>query len=115
MRASVSRPRSPKHHPRQAEAFPHLVDLGGHGGGIGGVALEGFDGEGPPLAVEQPEDQLQGPSLAVPRVAVASQGAVAALEPGRREVIQDHALLEVLVGQSGLDGGLALEQPSMAW
>ena len=102
-----------EHHPLQAKAPAQLLELRSHGGGVGGVALEDLDRDRTPLAVaQQPEHDLQLPSLAITRVAALGQRTAPSLEVRGAQVVEHQgAVAQVALGQTLLDGALALEQP----
>ena len=114
MRAAVSMPRSPtsttRLSPKRRRSF---VDLGGHGGGVGGVAGAHLGGNRAARGVAQQSDEdLAAATLAVAGVAAAGQLAVLAGVPDGGQVVQrEAAVLQVAAGQFGLDGGLAAGQP----
>ena len=102
-----------QHHPAEPEAPPQLVDLGGHGGGVGGVAGAHLGGDRTARGVaQQADDDLAAAALAVAGVAATGQLAVLAGVPHGGQVVQrEAAVLQVAAGQLGLDGGLAAGQP----
>ena len=114
MRASVSIPRSPTSTTRsRPKRRAQLVELRPHGAGVGGVAFEDLDGDGASLAVaQQPEHDLQLPSLAIARIAALGQRAAPPFEVGGGQVVEHQgAVAQVAFGQTLLDDALALEQP----
>lgn len=101
------------HHLRQAESLAHALHGGQDGQAVGGVALDHRDGHRAAAHIgQQPVVDLQRAAAAVAAVASTRQGAGAAPEPTRRQVVQyQRALGEVTGGELLLDGVLALEQP----
>jgi hypothetical protein len=97
----------------EAEAPLELVDLRRQRRRIAGVALEHFDGDGTTVrGAEQAVNDLQRALLAVTAVATFGQRTAAPLHIARRDVVENQrAILQVALGQSGLDGGLARQQP----
>ena len=80
---------------------------------IGGVAVEHLDGDRAAVGgAEQAVDDLQRALPAVAAVATLGQRAAAAFHVARRDVVEhQRAVGEMALGQRGLDGGLALQQP----
>ena len=87
--------------------------MGGHGGGIGGVAGEDFDCHRTAVGgTQEAEDQLLAVFLAVAAVAEAGEGTMAPFEIAGGDVVEDHgAAGEVAVGEALFDPGLAEQQP----
>ncbi len=90
-----------QHHAAEPEAPPQLVDLGGHGGGVGGVAGAHLGGNRAARGVAQQVDEdLAAATLAVAGVAAAGQLAVLAGVPDGGQVVQrEAAVLQVAAGQ----------------
>ena len=95
------------------EAALELGDLVGERHGIGGVALEHFDGDGAAVGrAQEAVDDLQLALLAVAVVAAFGQGAAAAFDIARRDVVEhQRPALEMALRQRGLDRALTLEEP----
>jgi hypothetical protein len=74
----------------EAEAVADFFDLLADGGGVGGVAVEDFDGEGAAARVaKQAEDDLEFAFFAVAAVAEFGERAGGALEIAGGEVVED--------------------------
>ena len=95
------------------EAAFELGDLVGERHGIGDVALEHFDGDGAAVGrAQEAVDDLQLALLAVAVVAAFGQGAAAAFDIARRNVVEhQRPALEMALRQRGLDRALTLEEP----
>jgi hypothetical protein len=117
-----------QHDMAEAEALLELLDLGRQRRRIAGVAVNDLDGNRASVrGAEQTVDDLQHALLAITVVATFGQRTAASLYVARRDVVEhlrirvttrhrvrmrdEHAVLEVALGQCGLDGGLALQQP----
>ena len=113
MRAEVHPPVAHEDDVGQAVAQPQLLDLGLHGGRIGGVAGKGLDRDrAAPCIGQQAELDLRAIGPVVAAVPVARQRAVAALDIGAREVVQDERARGQMAGrQRALDPVLAGQQP----
>ena len=103
-------------HPGQvldAEAILELGHLRGHGGRVGGVALEHLHRDRTALGrAQQPEDDLRVIALAVARMAARGQLAAVPGQPGRGQVVQHQGRArQVLTRQAPLDGRLRVVQP----
>jgi hypothetical protein len=102
-----------QHHALQTETLAQLRHLSGHGDGIAGVALEHLDRHRTALLVgQQAEDDLQVAGPLVAAVAVTGQRTLAALEVGRRQIVEhQRSFTQMLFGERLLDARLAGEQP----
>ena len=97
----------------EVEALLELVDLARQRHRIGGVAVEHLDGNRAAVGgAEQAVDDLQRALAAVAAVATLGKRAAAPFHVARRDVVEhERAVGEMAFGQSGLDGGLTLQQP----
>src|ERR1700712_2054394 len=113
MRAGDHAAVADQHHVAEAEALLELVDLRRQRRRIAGVAVEHFDRNLTTVrCAEQAVDDLQGAFLAVTAVSPFGQRTTAPLHGARRDVVEhQRAVLKVTLGQRGLDGGLACQQP----
>ena len=96
-----------------AETLPDLVHLPSQRGRIGRVPGEHLDRQGAASGrAQQPEHDLLLALLAVPVVAEGGQRAEPPLQVARAHVVQEQGgVLEVPVGEAGLDPALAGQQP----
>jgi hypothetical protein len=102
-----------QHHMAEAEALLELVDLRRQRRRIASVAVEDFDCHRTTVrGAEQAVDDLQGALLAITAGSTFGQRTAASRHLARRDVIEhQRAVLQVALGQRGLDGGLARQQP----
>ncbi len=100
-------------HPAQPEPVLELVDLGGQGFRVGGVALEHLDGDRDPGGgAQQPVDDLQPAFHPVSGVSDRPQRAGAALERRRGHVIEHQRAVDQMPrGKATFDGVLAGQRP----
>ena len=96
-----------------AEAPLDLLELGGEGLGVGGVAGEDLDADGAAiLGGEESDDDLGPVGAMVAGVAVGGEFTAASLEVGGGDVVEDEACgVEVSLGEAGFDVGLVLVEP----
>ena len=93
----MRQPASPREHFRRGNATSTLI-VAGHGTTIGGA--------------EQAIDDLQRPLPAIAAIAALCERTAAAFQVAGGDIVEHQsAVLQVLLGECGLDGGLALEQP----
>ncbi len=99
--------------PREREAPGELLDPGGHGAGVGRVALEDPGGHRTALPVaEQGEDDLKLAAPAVAGAAALGRRALRALEVHRGQIAEhERAVLDMPGRQSPLDARLPPQQP----
>ena len=97
----------------EAEALLELVDLCRQRHRIGGVPFEHLDSDRAAVGgAQQAVGDLQLAPLAVAVVAAPGERAAASFHVARRDVVEhQRAVAEMALGQRGLDGGLALQQP----
>jgi len=102
-----------QHHVVETEALLELVDLRCQRRRIPCVTREDFDGHRAAVRrTEQAVDDLERALLAIATVSPFGQRAAAPLHVARRNIVEhQRAVLEVALGQHGLDGGLARQQP----
>ena len=97
----------------EVKALLELLDLCRQRHRVGGVAIKDLDGDRAAIgSAEQTVDDLQRALAAVAAVTTLGERAAAPLHVARRDVVEhERAVGEMAFGQSGLDGGLALQQP----
>jgi hypothetical protein len=100
-------------HMVEAAALLELLDLGGQRDRIGRVAVKHLNGDRAAVGgAEQAVGDLQRALPPVSAVSALGERAATPFHVARRNVVQhERAVDQMAFGQSGLDGGLTLQQP----